>query len=162
MYVFVDNSKPAIVHKGSIDWPSNKNKIGYETAHASAEKKNFFDRTVLINKFDGLKKPTTLLEIDSSELTIKREIVGSFGTGDKLMGAHLYGYDKDALDSKIREALDALAVYERDIAAALSFDKDLHVFYVVERDYILKTVANVSGMQELQSLAEIPNWHEQP
>jgi hypothetical protein len=126
--------------------------LGYETSYQAAERQNFFRNNVLIKQFAGLKKETTLLEIESNKVEIKKELKYYPYIRNQIIGAKMSYYDKKALDPFITNLIHQFEDLEKELEIKLSYSEELHLFYTAERDFILKSMSAAANIGELESI----------
>lgn len=144
-YQFVLKDHPKTPHLGSTHWTNSQKTIGYQTDYEKAHSQGYYDKTKIINKFQGTKKSSVLLEQQISDVKEvgkeKKKLIIN-----EIMGAKEHGYDKNALNNTTVENINLLEKYDAELDAELSSHPELSNLGLSSKEYSQMIINDVCGI----------------
>jgi hypothetical protein len=118
-YLFKNNDLTRIKHWGYDNITNSSKSLGYETSYDAAYNNAFYRRDIVVNKFLGEKKQTTLLEINEKEMIFEGK-ERDINISKIIAGALSKGYDEKILSKDIINIIKNIEEQEMALELELS------------------------------------------
>lgn len=143
---FIEKSVTKLPHKIYHEVLKNTQYVGLETGFDRANLNNNYCQVPIINRYDGEKKPSTLLEKPIDGFTqVSDEIKTSIKR--QALGAVLYGYNTSALSHKYNISISTLESAHVDLLALIkskNWDVDTNVMLKLISDLEVTDVIEIT------------------